>query len=114
VPFYRFGRGQYRAAIAFMAARTEGDVITVSSDHDFRNGMVLRYYATGLRGHGHVRYIEAADTAGHPEWLLVHNLESPPKAPRCRGDYALERVFPFYGLSGWNWIVYHRRSVVPK
>ena len=38
------GRGHYREMLAFMAKETHSDKVIVSSDHDFRNGIVLKFY----------------------------------------------------------------------
>ena len=49
----RFGRGQYLAALRFMERNSEGREVVITSDHDFRNGMLVNYYK---------RYLERPDS----------------------------------------------------
>ena len=120
----RFGRGGYQDALRLMAERTAGPTVTVGSDHDFRNGLVIAFYR--------IHMPEFSDSPGPntkrllyvplnrwpqngPEWFLRHSQEPGvhPKQTITDGadnHYDLIRVFPYAGLSGWNWMLYHNRN----
>jgi hypothetical protein len=113
--FLRFGRGSYAAAVRFLRGATEGDAVTVGSDHDFRNQLVLSYHVERAGPGTPVAYYErAAWPDPGPEWFLAHRQDPDPERPAMlegpNGEsYDLERVFPYGGLSGWDWYVYRRR-----
>lgn len=107
------GRGQYRAALRDIAARTASNEITIGSDHDFRNYVLVDYY----------RGVTAPKTLTyHPndqpppwgvEWLLLHRLDGQPPPPALIADgrgirYARQQVYPHAALSGWDWFIYRR------
>jgi hypothetical protein len=111
--FLRLGRGQYRAAVEYMAAHSDGDVIEVASDHDFRNELVLRYYARYLPAGRRLHYhFQAAAEPNRPEWVILHSQAINYDPPRVIGysneRYTLTRVYPFAGPSGFHWAIYHR------
>ena len=108
----RDGRGQYREAIAFIVRNESGPVATVGSDHDFRNATVIGRLLPGLPGAARFRYVQAGEWRDDsPGWVLVHHFaEDPVPDPVILGPtgtrYDLLRVFPYAGLSGWDWYVY--------
>ena len=110
--FWRYGRGGYRAAVETIASQ-EG-LIRVASDHDFRNRMVLEYYAAPVPP-GRIIYVPAPEAArAGADWFLAHRLnddDAPPprsfRGPRGAA-FALARVFPHAGPSGWAWYLYRR------
>ena len=108
----RDGRGQYREAIAFIVRSEPGPVATVGSDHDFRNATVIGRLLPGLPGAARFRYVQAGEWSDtSPSWVLVHHFaEDPLPDPVILGPtgrrYDLVRVFPYAGLSGWDWYVY--------
>lgn len=107
----RDGRGRYREAVADLAASTPGPAVTVGSDHDVRNEMVLAWHAPAAAVKP-VVYLNAGEwTDNAPEWVLLHNFSvRPAPRPAIQGEngraYALARVYPYAGLSGWSWIAY--------
>ena len=111
----RDGRGQYQAALRYIAERTPAGPITVSSDSDFRNFGVMDYYQSAV-GPGHeLRYFPTNQPPPEgPQWVFLHRLDqSTPVPPDALHDaagrnYALARVFPHAPLSGWEWFVYRR------
>lgn len=112
----RLGRGHYVAALELINAETRGPEITVSSDHDFRNGMLLAFYSARIPDLKPLRYISRNEwPAAGPEWVLLHDQSAdyhPPsefEGPNHR-RYRLVRVFPYAGLSGWHWAVYRREE----
>lgn len=108
-----YGRGNYSAALRAMAAATPGPVIRVSSDHDFRNGTLLEFYARFLPNK-QVEYIpRPRRDAETPDWFIEHCLNPTfPPYPDVEvggiGKYDLFGVYPFCGSSGWSWFVYLR------
>jgi hypothetical protein len=125
---FRFGRGAYREGLLYMAAHTPGRVVTVTSDHDFRNGMILSYYERYLPADKRIRYIpqalqfpvEAVDdaaasrSAAGAAWMLFHRIGAdrhvvPTVADRNGTVYTLVKTLPYADLAGWEWSVYRKR-----
>lgn len=115
----QYGRGSYEEAVAFLQ-RESGDVVSLGSDHDFRNGMVLDYYYRRLPKPKPFAYYPSNQWPPQgPEWLLLHSFEQPANPqpiihPPGGRRYELVKVFPYYGLSGWNWILYKRAVSEPS
>lgn len=110
--FLAYGRGGYQAALQFMLEHSSDRDLTVGSDHDFRNSLVLRYYFPRCRGNRRLVYYSQGNwPQGGPEWFLIHSQE-PQFTPRetladeLGNAYHLQAVFPYAGLSGWHWAVY--------
>lgn len=114
-----YGRGSYEEAVSFLQ-RESGDVVSLGSDHDFRNGMVLDYYYRRLPKPKPFAYYPSNQWPPQgPEWLLLHSFEQPANPqpiihPPEGRRYELVKVFPYYGLSGWNWILYKRAVSEPS
>lgn len=111
--FARHGRGGFRAALLEMAARTPGPRIEVGSDHDFRNGLVLSYYARELPPGKQLVYVPRARwPQGGPEWLVRHAAQRPPVAPTAvaagGARYRLVAEYDHAAISGFYWALYHR------
>lgn len=112
------GRGQYQAALRYVAEHTPAGAITVSSDSDFRNFGVMDYYKAAVGPTHQLQYFPAnRPPPGGLQWIFLHRLDdSTPVPPDALHDaegrnYQLARVFPHAPLSGWEWYVY--RSVDP-
>jgi hypothetical protein len=127
VRLYRFGRGGYLDGLEYMAANTPGRAVTVTSDHDFRNGMILDFYGSYLPPGKQIRYIpqalqlpvEALETPGAPSaapgaaWMLFHRFGrdrdvAPHIADRQGTAYELVKTIPYADLSGWHWFIYRK------
>ena len=110
------GRGNYRAAVAFLAERTRGSQIGLASDHDFRNEMLLSYYSRYVPATKElVYYRQGRWPAGGPEWFISHSLDRGTRPPAelrdARGRrYELQAYWPSAGLSGWGWALYQRHA----
>ena len=110
------GRGHYMEAVQRMGAETPGDVVTVGSDHDFRNGMLLDYYAAYLPPSKRLVYVHAEERAASPpDWIVTHGQFTDARLapialtyPGAPGVYRLVEVYPYAGLSGWTWMLYRR------
>jgi hypothetical protein len=113
----RYGRGTYREALEFIVRESSEPVITVGSDNDFRNPVVLDYHRRHLAGGERFRNVPIDQwTYRSPQWALAHRFQGDPPAdayfvaPTGR-RYFLVRVFPYAGLSGWDWYVYRAESI---
>ena len=112
------GRGHYLEAVQRMGAETPGDVVTVGSDHDFRNRLLLDYYATYLPPSKRLEYVTHAQIpANPPDWLILHSFNPDPRQapaglsfPGGTPAYRLVEVYPHSGLSGFTWMLYRRRN----
>lgn len=114
VDFLRLGRGHYREAVAYMLAHDPERVLTVGSDHDFRNSMLLGYYARFVPGDRGLAYLSEREWPPQgPRWLITHSLDPRHEPPPSyifagRVEYRLAKHFPFSGVSGWHWCLYRR------
>ena len=109
------GRGHYRQALNDMAAATNGQIISVASDHDFGNKMVLDFYARFLDPSKYLRYITRDHLKeAQPEWMISHNQDlnwNSPQKLQVEGvakPYSLFRIYTYSGISGWNWYIYRQ------
>lgn len=114
----RAGRGHYSAALRAIASHAQTREISISSDHDFRNRMLIDYYgASAGGGHPFVYYpVEQAPPWG-VQWVLFHRLdgEEPPPSmiADARGNrYVREYHYSHAALSGWDWYVYRNEALI--
>ncbi|MCH7987747.1 MAG: glycosyltransferase family 39 protein [Planctomycetes bacterium] len=112
----RLGRGHYQQAIRMINDRTQGPLITIGSDHPFRNPMILRFYQQHMTNLKPIAYLQQGQgpTEG-PEWFIRHEFQREQKPDFTFTDsfgnrYQLIKEFPSAGLSGWNWAVYHNEK----
>ena len=108
----RFGRGQYLAALRFMEKNSDAREVVITSDHDFRNGMLVNYYKRYLARPDSVRYANGATLNEQgAEWLILHCFELTKRPARVTDDYGnsyqLVSIYRYSDLSGWNWLLYH-------
>ena len=115
------GRGHYLEAMQFMAGNTTAREITLGSDHDFRNSLVIDFYKQYMTPAKPVRYIDKSHFADDPpEWFLLHSFDTDLRGawpildliPNLR--YHLWGSYPYGGLSGWTWLLYHRDLLSSK
>jgi hypothetical protein len=108
------GRGHYMEAVERMAADTPAGAITVASDHDVRNSMMLGFYGAFLTPPRKIEYVRRDRYGERPDWYLLHSFSPDrPIAPvgvKIDGvaNYSLVDVYPYSGLSGWTWMLYRR------
>lgn len=114
-PFLRYQRGDYAAAVATVANLSALRPITIGGDQDVRNRMVLDYYGEALPRECRLTYVpaDAWDRRG-PEWFVTHQFEdagagssAPASIAVNAVEYRLTRSFPYGGISGWTWHLYH-------
>lgn len=110
----RDGRGQYRAALHFLADASTAPVVAVTADADFRNRPVIGYHVATSGLGRRIRYVpEDRVPQSGVEWFLVHRLDGGPRPTESVTDrwgnaYQLAKVFPHAPLSGWDWAAYRR------
>jgi len=127
----RFGRGQYLAALRFVEKNSDGREVVITSDHDFRNAMLVNYYKRYLERPDYIRYMDG-QVSDQPnvrtnrpslgaEWLILHRFdlkEQPERVTDIFGNkYNLVSIYRYSDLSGWNWLLYHnfnRPPVAPQ
>lgn len=128
--FAAVGRGMYREAAAHMAVEGAPGPVTVAGSHDMGTVLALEYYGAERSGQPSFAYFcRLASTRGcrgvrparsrgeaPPLFYVLASLEDRFEAPPVLevpdlGEYAFERAFPKYGLSGVYWAVY--RSADP-
>ena len=127
VNLLRFGRGQYLAALRFMETHSNSREVVITSDHDFRNRMLVNYYKRYLERPDYIRYMdgpalreEYVRTNGSSlgaEWLILHRFdlrEQPERVTDHFGNnYQLMTIYRYSDLSGWNWLLYHNLNRLP-
>lgn len=77
--------------------------------------MVLEYYGEMLPRACQFTYVPAdAWDRRRPEWFVTHQFEdagpatNPPASIAVNAvEYRLTRSFPYGGISGWTWHLYH-------
>jgi hypothetical protein len=114
----RFGRGQYLAALRFMENNSDGREIVITSDHDFRNRMLVNYYKRYLERPDDLQYVDQATlNESGADWLILHRFELAGPPDRVtdvyRNTYQLVRIYRYSDLSGWNWLLYHNLNRPP-
>lgn len=108
------GRDDYLETVRFIDRLTEGERIVIGSDHDFRNGTVLRFYAKRVASGRPVVYVPRDRwPARGPEWYLRHDWKAghdPDATHEPLPGLRYERVESFeHGAGdGFQWFVYRR------
>jgi hypothetical protein len=109
------GRGHYAEAVLRMAAETPGPVVTVGGDFDFRERLVLDYYAGLVPLPKRLEYVTSdRRMQSPPDWFLEHGFFTDPRLAPVgvslgKASYRLVEIYPYSGLSGWTWMLYRRR-----
>src|SRR5438552_5687563 len=100
----RFGRGQYLAALRYMEKNSDGREVVITSDHDFRNGMLVNYYKRYLARADSIRYANGVTLNEQgAEWLILHCFELTKGPARVTDDdgnsYQLVSIHRYSDLS---------------
>ncbi|MBT9585773.1 hypothetical protein IV102_20700 [bacterium] len=110
----RLGRGDYREALQWICDQSPGRrAVSLGGDNDFRNSVVVDFYAGRLKTSPSLRYFRQSEwPSGGPDWLLIHALQPEPQVPprvlTPTASYAIRRRFYAAPLSGWQWFVYQK------
>ena len=117
--FLQVGRGHYLDALRYIESHSSEPELRIAGDDEFDNTKYLGFYAAYLPEERRVSYHDFHRRSVEvPEWVILHGqvqpYDPPPslRIPHSDVTYALERVFPCAGLSGYNFAVY--RSVVGR
>lgn len=82
VSLLQLGRGSYRAALTHILENSPEGVVRIGSDHDFRNRMLVDFYAPSLAKSHTIHYIPQADWHHEPpDRLLTHSGEVSYQSP---------------------------------
>ena len=108
----REGRGHYLEALTFIRDHTSDPSISVTSDHDFRNRLLLEFYWRYASDGRSIQYVHSdqAQVQG-AQWLIVHEFD-PDAVPYSEWmdhgghRYELKASYGYAGLSGWQWFIY--------
>jgi uncharacterized membrane protein len=110
----RWQRGEYSKALTLICETDPS--ARVGSDHDFRNGLVIEFFAHRLSACMGLHYEPSSEWGKTvPGWLVLHSLDRGKPAPaeinpQGFGAYKLAGFFPSGEFSGWNWAVYRRET----
>jgi hypothetical protein len=112
LPLLRYGRGNYTDAMLYIMQNTTNQTIHIGSDHDFRNGMLLKYYSRFVPPEKQIHFTNKDNIMTQkPEWLITHNQDlafKPPKQIIINNSltYDFRKKFFYSGVSGWNWFIF--------
>lgn len=110
------GRGNYLAAMRYIMENSPEGVVTIGSDHDFRNKAVMTFYAKHVGTGKPLKYVDAYPwPRSGVTWYVTHSLAEKPSPPPSIRDvagnrYELMKHFPYSRLSGWHWFIYRRAN----
>lgn len=106
------GRGQYSAAIRYMASHTDGELTGIGGDHSRRVGSVVRYY---LAEAGLPDVYTPSPWTTAPQWIIAHAESFNPPIPggmevadNAGNRFTLAQIFPSAPLTGLHWFLYKR------
>jgi len=112
----RHGRGAYTEGMRFMVENTPGDVVTFTTDHAPRNGLVMDYYKRFIKTEKQFRHMpDYPATVPPPVWLILHRIGEFTDIRENAGDrygnaYVLVRHVPYSDMSGWHWFLYRLKA----
>ncbi|MCE9590173.1 MAG: hypothetical protein K8S99_06580 [Planctomycetes bacterium] len=110
------GRGGYVVTLKWIAAHSRRPLITIGSNQDFQNGILIEFYGRHMPPTPRLVYLsEPQWPVEGPEWFIA-NTQSQGVAPptemtdRYGVHYDLAAVSRYAALSGWHWFLYHNRD----
>jgi hypothetical protein len=116
----RIGRGEYSSSLRKIALETSGKTISLGGDHDFRNSMMVEYFGPRVDAKRVWKWIPNKKwTLTAPEWAMLHSFKTVRDVPKRIEASPGNTFFDYHhaghysGLSGWNWIIYHRPADAP-
>jgi hypothetical protein len=115
--FLRIGRGHFLDALLYMAEHSSESDVHISGDAEFSYRLYTEFYAPYVPGnhHFHIHTI-VPNMPIEPEWVILNSQDQPysPKPSildtQGREAFVLEKVFPYAGLSGAHFAIYHRTT----
>lgn len=118
------GRGHYLQTMSLIADESP-DAIRISSDHPFRNRLMIEYFAARCPKARTVEYVELGEWNEPPDWMICHhiprdndpafNFFEPDGKPRASLNvsgfkYELRLQTGTAELSGCEWLCYRRTA----
>lgn len=114
------GRGNYTGLTSEMLTASPNTTVSYSSDHDYRNPVLIEYLSERLGEKNRFRYIdhEAMKTVAHkPDWYITHSLDSTvepqPDLMVAETAYSLHSSYYHTALSGFSGHLYRRVDRTP-
>jgi len=116
--FLRVGRGHFLDALTYMAENSRGSDVHMSGDAEFSYPLYTEFYAPYVPGEHYYHFHKVVPQMPvEPEWVILNSQERdyhPQGAifdSQGREAFILEKVFPYAGLSGAHFAVYHRTTM---
>lgn len=118
------GRGHYQQTMSMIADESPKS-IRISSDHPFRNRLLIEYFAARCQNVRPVEYVELGEWNEPPDWMICHhiprdndpafNFFEPDGQPRASLNvsgfrYELRLQTGTAELSGCEWLCYRRAA----
>lgn len=115
--FLRVGRGHFLDALLYMAAHSSESDVHISGDAEFSYRLYTEFYGPYVPGdHRFLIHTIVPNMPIEPEWVILNSQDQPysPKPSildtQGREAFVLEQVFPYAGLSGAHFAIYHRTT----
>lgn len=110
------GRGEYLAAMRYIVDNSGGRIISISSDHDYRNYALVGFYSKYLPRTHLIKYVfQKGISENIPEWYIVHDFSRKPSASdelSLGEDANYELANSFLAANpdviGWHWHLYKK------
>jgi hypothetical protein len=127
---YRLRRGDYLAALEFIADQDTNEIITIGSNRDHGTSILIDFYRQRMRSPREIQYCRAADwgdvqvgpgsqggpkmnrSARYPNWLILHHDPTNGPANYQKSNevdgrtHKFSRMFDAAILSGWQRVCY--------
>jgi hypothetical protein len=113
LPLFQYGRGNYQGILAEISNQSSGNVLSIGSDHDFRNKMLLSFYQRFIPRHQSLHYIHQQFwNVDPPEWIILHKTDrsfepEPFISTWDQHIYKLTKSERSSEESGFSWFLYH-------
>jgi hypothetical protein len=113
------GRGQYRAALEYIAQTSPG-AINIGSDHDFRNLLIFDFYTRLMPGGNRLHYKKNSEWIKEPpDWIITHSQNPSYHSPH---NIIINRIWRYRFIteyrsaevSGFNWFLFRREAGISR
>ena len=105
VHYARAGRGEFRAALEYMAASSASPSMSLASDLSFDTRLTVEYHSRGLSKP--IAWFQKPPATG-VDWWIVTAPARPQSLELAGQHYTLARVFEADGPSAYAWALYRR------
>ncbi len=111
------GRGNYIEALQFVADHSAEEKIAIGGDQDFRNGLLVDYYAHQAGLEKRITYVPGQfPKASEAAWIILETQDqfALPEHHIPDSDLLYARTFESAALSGARWFLYCREASCPR